>query len=200
MNYEKFATLYPWLDFGLELFKGIMPTIVALLAIYFNNKNATKREKEKIEHDIRMKSILNLQDDAINIDIMIYDVGTQLFFYFGLLGNDEKRKEYWSEYVNRMSETLQLSRKVLIKSNMETNKTGIEELSFKECHDKISKFCDETLDMIDDYDKTVKKSSLDERKKLAIDMENKLKVISDDVGDIISEYINRLSKIISVGK
>lgn len=44
MSYEDLILLYPWVDLVLELFKGVMPTLVALLAIYLNNSFASERE------------------------------------------------------------------------------------------------------------------------------------------------------------
>lgn len=40
MNYKDLILLYPWIDLILELFKGLMPTLVALLAIFLNNSFA----------------------------------------------------------------------------------------------------------------------------------------------------------------
>lgn len=44
MSYEDLILLHPWVDLVLELFKGVMPTLVALLAIYLNNSFARERE------------------------------------------------------------------------------------------------------------------------------------------------------------
>ncbi len=44
MSYDDLIKLYPWVDLIMELFKGIVPTFVALLAIFLNNFFSQKRD------------------------------------------------------------------------------------------------------------------------------------------------------------
>ena len=72
MSYEDLILLNPWIDLVLELFKGIMPTLIALLAIFLNNSFARKREliyrKKNLQLDYYTK-MLNWFHDIKN-DIM----------------------------------------------------------------------------------------------------------------------------------
>ena len=72
MSYEDLILLHPWVDLVLELFKGVMPTLVALLAIFLNNSFARKREliyrKKNLQLDYYTK-MLNWFHDIKN-DIM----------------------------------------------------------------------------------------------------------------------------------
>lgn len=72
MTYQELVKCYPWIDLVLELFKGVMPTFVALLAIFLNNSFAKKRElkyrKKSLQLDYYTK-ILNWLHDIKN-DIM----------------------------------------------------------------------------------------------------------------------------------
>ena len=45
MTYDELIILYPMVDLFLELFKGLAPTIVAILAIVVNNALSKKREQ-----------------------------------------------------------------------------------------------------------------------------------------------------------
>ncbi len=78
MSYEDLILLYPWVDLVLELFKGVMPTLVALLAIYLNNSFASEREliyrKKNLQLDYYTK-MLNWLHNTKN-DIM--DVSREL--------------------------------------------------------------------------------------------------------------------------
>ena len=69
MNYKDLILLYPWVDLVLELFKGIMPTLIALLAIFLNNSFARKREliyrKKNLQLDYYTK-MLNWFHDIKN--------------------------------------------------------------------------------------------------------------------------------------
>ncbi len=72
MSYEDLILLHPWVDLVLELFKGVMPTLVALLAIYLNNSFAREREliyrKKNLQLDYYTKMLNWLHD--IKNDIM----------------------------------------------------------------------------------------------------------------------------------
>jgi len=72
MSYEDLILLHPWVDLVLELFKGVMPTLVALLAIFLNNSFAKERElkyrKKNLQLDYYTKMLNWLHD--IKNDIM----------------------------------------------------------------------------------------------------------------------------------
>lgn len=72
MSYEDLILLHPWVDLVLELFKGVMPTLVALLAIFLNNSFAREREliyrKKNLQLDYYTKMLNWLHD--IKNDIM----------------------------------------------------------------------------------------------------------------------------------
>ncbi len=72
MSYEDLIILHPWVDLVLELFKGVMPTLVALLAIFLNNSFAREREliyrKKNLQLDYYTKMLNWLHD--IKNDIM----------------------------------------------------------------------------------------------------------------------------------
>lgn len=55
MSYDKFIELYPWFDLYLELFKGVVPTFVAILAIAVNNYKSNKRDKRNKRIDMIIK-------------------------------------------------------------------------------------------------------------------------------------------------
>lgn len=74
MSYEDLILLYPWIDLVLELFKGVMPTLVALLAIYQNNSFARKREliyrKKNLQLDYYTKMLNwlhNIKNDMMEV-------------------------------------------------------------------------------------------------------------------------------------
>lgn len=54
MTYREFVNCYPWVDLVLELFKGIMPTLVALFAIFMNNSLNKKRDLNNRKKEMRL--------------------------------------------------------------------------------------------------------------------------------------------------
>lgn len=74
MSYEDLILLNPWIDLVLELFKGVMPTLVALLAIYLNNSFAREREliyrKKNLQLDYYTKMLNwlhNIKNDMMEV-------------------------------------------------------------------------------------------------------------------------------------
>jgi len=74
MSYEDLILLHPWIDLVLELFKGVMPTLVALLAIYLNNSFAREREliyrKKNLQLDYYTKMLNwlhNIKNDMMEV-------------------------------------------------------------------------------------------------------------------------------------
>lgn len=94
MTYQELIRCYPWVDLILELFKGIMPTMVALFAIFMNNSFAKKRDlmcrKKNLQLDYFVK-ILNWLHEIKN-DIM--EVSLDLENALSKSNPDERRKRY----------------------------------------------------------------------------------------------------------
>lgn len=74
MSYEDLILLHPWIDLVLELFKGVMPTLVALLAIFLNNSFAKERElkyrKKSLQLDYYTKMLNwfhNIKNDIMEV-------------------------------------------------------------------------------------------------------------------------------------
>lgn len=70
----KFAEIlqeYPVLDITWELFKGIAPTLVALLAILINNSRAIKRDKINKQNDIKISLFKDLLQKYIDYQNLI---------------------------------------------------------------------------------------------------------------------------------
>ena len=78
MNYQEFITVYPWVDIDLEMFKGIMPSVIALVAIFLTHFFTKKREilfkKKSMKIDYTEK-ILNwlhgIQDNVLESSFML---------------------------------------------------------------------------------------------------------------------------------
>lgn len=75
MTYDQFIKLHPFFDLFFELFKGVIPTIVAIMAIYLNNKGAMKREKKSRKEDMIIKVKGAMLDKLIDVTNMYYNCG-----------------------------------------------------------------------------------------------------------------------------
>ena len=88
MNYSQLIEMYPWVDLSLELFKGLAPTIVAVLAIFINNKQAKKRDSENRQNlksrqlaESKIKVLENMLDKYIELSQLFWKSGTELIEY-----------------------------------------------------------------------------------------------------------------------
>lgn len=75
MTYDQFINLHPFFDLFFELFKGVIPTIVAIMAIYLNNKGAMKREQKSRKEDMIIKIKGTMLDKLIDVTNMYYNCG-----------------------------------------------------------------------------------------------------------------------------
>lgn len=100
MTYKELVELYPCIDLFLELFKGLAPTIVAVLAIIINNLASTRRERKsnemrKIKEINQAKiSVLNeMLGKYIQISQLFWISGTHLILYLSYEEDDKRNKE-----------------------------------------------------------------------------------------------------------
>lgn len=75
MTYDQFINLHPFFDLFFELFKGVIPTVVAIMAIYFNNKGAMKREQKSRKEEMIIKVKGAMLDKLIDVTNMYYNCG-----------------------------------------------------------------------------------------------------------------------------
>ncbi len=102
MTYDHFIKLHPFFDLFFELFKGVMPTVVAILAIYLNNKGAVIRERKSRKEDMIIKIKGTMLDKLIDVTNMYYNCGkiaieciTEMEEY-----NKKKRNDELFDYLN----------------------------------------------------------------------------------------------------
>lgn len=192
MNYADFIRLNPWFDLIFELFKGIAPTLVALIAIWINNIMADKREREKNEKAIKVESLVNLQNDAIEVNNMIFDTGRAFLDYMQFLNNEEV--ENWKIYYKKLTDTIMSARKLMILSEMEYEKTKIKNVLFDKCFKLISNFHKDLENIIKNYYGKAKCSSEYERNKVLDQVQVELIIESTKIENQIINYIKVLSK------
>ncbi|WP_333960591.1 hypothetical protein [Clostridium perfringens] len=193
MNYTDFIQLHPWADLIIELFKDIMPTVVALLAIYFNNKMAAKREKNKNKIDIKVKALINLQNAAIDVNNKLFDAGREFLNYMHFLDSEQIKEENWSKYYQKLSEMLMASRRLLIISEMEYEKIRVKDISFEKGFNLTSNFHIDIKKIMDEYNEKAIITPREDIDLLLDEVQFKLIIASDKIENEIKRYIKSLS-------
>ncbi|MDU7725173.1 hypothetical protein [Clostridium perfringens] len=200
MSYEEFIKLHPWFDLGFELFKGIMPTLVALFAIWINNVMATKRDRKKYNKDIKINTLLNLQNNAIDVNNMIFDAGRAFLDYMQFLYDTSIEYENWKIYYQKLTDAIMSGRKLMILSEMEYEKTKIDAVLFDKCFQLISNFNKDLEKITVKYSNAIKKYPPCKREEVLDSVQKDLIKASMKIEDEIRVYINILSvEIVEIG-
>ncbi len=94
MTYKEFVNCYPWIDLALELFKGIVPTIVALLAIFLNNFFSRKREMMYRKKSLQLDYFVKVLNWLHEIKNNIMEVSLDLENALNKMNPDERKNRY----------------------------------------------------------------------------------------------------------
>lgn len=104
MNYAEFIELHPAVDLALEFFKGICPTVVAIIAIIVNNaliksrgERSREREKKKDINEARIGVLNTMLEKYIRLSQLFWISGTKLILFLSR-ENDEKKEIQEKEF------------------------------------------------------------------------------------------------------
>ena len=78
LTYQELVKTYPWVSIALEVFKGVAPTLVSILAIFITQYCIKKREmgfKKKEMHIEYLEKVLNY---IVQIRVNIFDVSSMI--------------------------------------------------------------------------------------------------------------------------
>ena len=78
MTYSEFVKIYPALDLFLELFKGLGPTLIAILAIVLNHRNSVKRDKENRRNSLYYTVQKEMMDKFLELSQLQWKCGANL--------------------------------------------------------------------------------------------------------------------------
>ncbi len=187
MTYHDLVECYPWIDLVLELFKGIMPTVVALFAIFMNNSLSKKRDlmcrKMNLQLDYYVKMLNWLHE--IKNDIM--EVSLELENALSRMNHDERINMYndFTKSISSMNRCI-VSWKDTYSVVLESFNCDIKLMHFKQemknCSDNLVKIGQQYLNQADttmatdEINKTVIKANevIDESIRLLIKEMNTL--------------------------
>ena len=60
MTYHCLIELYPWVDLAMELFKGIMPTVIALITFFLTEYFVRKRNNLNKKKEMKFQYLENM--------------------------------------------------------------------------------------------------------------------------------------------
>lgn len=101
MTYDDFIKLYPAVDLFMEIFKGIGPTSVAILAIVLNHQNSIKRDKENRKNSLYYTIQREMLDKFIELSQLQWNCGANLINVLSVPEKD-KREELFDKYTQSL--------------------------------------------------------------------------------------------------
>ena len=87
MTYSEFVKIYPALDLFLELFKGLGPTLIAILAIVLNHRNSVKRDKENRRNSLYYTVQKEMLDPVLDVSQSVFTVRSGDTIVFDVTSN-----------------------------------------------------------------------------------------------------------------
>lgn len=199
MTYEELIEIYPCIDLFLELFKGLAPTIVAVLAIIINNVAINSREK-KSQAESRIKRINETRIIVLNqmldryMDLMhaFWVNGTNLIL---VLSSDDTsdNAEKMKCFENSLYQTQFKAQEILdyFKSTMELYEFSIGcDATLKD----VNEFVNKLIDISEKYENLYKLKDLDKKNKLLDVATEEIKDAAIDVNAWTHVIIYNISK------
>lgn len=78
MTYQELVKMYPWVDLALELFKGIMPTAIALFTIFMTELFIRKRNKINKKREMELQYLQEMLSWIHEIKQDIFEISVTL--------------------------------------------------------------------------------------------------------------------------
>lgn len=177
MSFNEFLQVHQWFEFGWEIFKGVAPTLVAVLAIVINNLKSSKRDKRNKKIDVIVTYENLLVEKISSLENLLDDLN---FAFSEIFKCTEKEK--LSDICNRFD----LAKKELIGGSLEVYNLTIcaesilkENVDGKEVFDTIASIIRTMCDVNSEY---LEQTILQPEKNTKRD--EKLNQINDDIKNV----------------
>lgn len=106
MGFQQFLTTHVVMDYIWEIFKGISPTIIALITIAINYRLGKRKElKEQMKKDIK-----ELQNKIVGIIPYIVRNGVYLLEMIQNVSNKAEHDKFWTMYSEENTQMLTVTR------------------------------------------------------------------------------------------
>lgn len=149
MGFQQFLATHVVMDYIWEIFKGVSPTIIALITIAINYRLGKRKEiKEQ-----RKKDIKELQDKIVGIIPYIVRNGAYLLEMIQNVSNQAEHDKFWTMYSEENTKMLTVAREYQAYEKIQL--IGNCDLSEK-CRDKdvlgiVSQYAYDLQDILDWY-------------------------------------------------
>lgn len=186
MNFEQFLEMHYIADFAWELFKGISPTVIALITIWINTIIGKKKaEREKFSEEIK-----ELQLMVSNITIYVVETGE---FLLEFIQNGGKLESAFEAYYSKNKQMLKESRKYMIYANVRAEILKKENIKFDYANTAIKEYSHELVDILEWYNEEAKKRPTKFFDLLFNEVQHKLIDATTKVENVLVNYCMRMN-------
>ena len=103
MSYQELIKMYPWVDLAMEIFKGVAPTIVAIVTVIVTQHYTKKRELQYKKKEIRLEYLEKILNWMHQIKNNIFEVSKML--HKTLKPDDPRiREEEYKKFIKQINE------------------------------------------------------------------------------------------------
>lgn len=190
MTFKEFLEQYYVVDFIWEIFKGIAPTIIAIITITVNARISKKRAKK----DRNDNQIKELQMMAIELSQYIVNTGKYMLDAIQHSGDDEKTTELIEAFKDSNDKMLINGRQLSMYSNILAETLKKPEMSFSETFQALSEYSYDVLDVHEWYNDMASKTPIEQFDDLCDEAQKKLINVTEKIERKIVEYCKGLNK------
>lgn len=102
MSYQELIKMYPWVDLAMEIFKGVIPTLVAIVTVIVTQHSTKKRELQYKKKEIRLEYLEKILSWMHQIKNNIFEVSEMLDKTLAE-NNPEIRREECKNFIKEIS-------------------------------------------------------------------------------------------------
>ncbi len=104
MSYQELIKMYPWVDLAMEIFKGVVPTIVAIVTVIVTQHCTNKRELQCKAKEMRLDYLEKILNWIHQIKNNIFEVSEMLENALAE-DNPKVREEKCKSFIKELNET-----------------------------------------------------------------------------------------------
>ena len=193
MGFQQFLTTHVVMDYIWEIFKGVSPTIIALITIAINYRLGKRKElKEQTKKDIK-----ELQNKIVGIIPYIVRNGAYLLEMIQNVSNKAEYDKFWTMYSEENTQMLTVAREYQAYEKIQL--IGNCDLSEK-CRDKdvlwiVSQYAYDLQDILDLYNEKAGHTDIKYFDNLCDDVKKRCKEAERKAENDLIEYSRGLGKV-----
>ena len=190
MNFDEFLKAHYAVDFVWEIFKGVSPTIIALVTIWIN----THISKNKAQKEYMAEQVKELQMMVAELSPYILDTGAYLLEAVQRTENKRESDEMFDRFYKSNSKMLSEARKFLAYANIRSATLERKDIEFTDECSYISDYSNELMDILTWYNKIASHTPIERFNDLCDEVQKKLIDATTKIEGILFDYCKRISQ------